>query len=266
MRIAVVAVNTFREAVRNKVLHAIFGLALAIILGSKAMAWVSAGEDMKVMTDLGLAAITFFGVVVALFSGANLLYKEVDRGTSYLILTKPVNRYEFIIGKYFGLILVLLAYLVIMSLVHAGYLSSFLLTMEERPQAAALRAYYLALSQAYFLIFLELAVISAFAVFFSCVSSPTFSAIATFCMYFIGHGLVNIKDLAVDRVTSGVGYVVLQIVYWVLPALFHFDMKHQAAYGDPQSAGTILLTVGYAVAYCTVVIVFSCAIFRRKQL
>ena len=109
MKIVAIAEHTFREAVRNKIMHAILGLALVIILCSKAVAWVSAGQDVKVMTDLGLAAITFFGVIVGIFSGANLLYREVDKKTSYLILPKPIRRYEFIIGKYFGLALVLFA-------------------------------------------------------------------------------------------------------------------------------------------------------------
>lgn len=265
MRIIAIAGNTFREAARNKIMHAILGLALVIILCSKALAWVSAGEDVKVMTDLGLAAITLFGVIVALFSGANLLYKEVDRKTSYLILSKPVRRYEFIVGKYIGLTGVLFICTAIMSVVHAGYLTSFMMSMPERPHGMALRLFYVALSQAYFLIFLELCVISAFAVFFSAISSPMFSAVGTFCVFFIGHGLRNIKDL-METVESALGNVVLTTAYWVLPALFNFDMKHRAAYGDPQDLKSILFCVAYAAAYCTVILLFTCVFFRRRQL
>lgn len=265
MRIAAIAGNTFREAARNKIMHAILGLALVIILCSKALAWISAGEDVKVMTDLGLAAITLFGVIVALFSGANLLYKEVDRKTSYLILSKPVRRYEFIVGKYIGLTAVLLVCTAIMSAVHAGYLTSFMISMEEGPHGMALRAFYLALSQAYFLIFLELCVISAFAVFFSSISSPMFSAVGTFCIFFIGHGLRNLKDLT-DTVESAFGDALLTALYWILPALFNFDMKHRAAYGDPQDLSDILFCVAYAAAYCTAILLFTCVFFRRRQL
>lgn len=265
MRIRAIALNTFREAARNRIMHAILGLALVIILCSKALAWVSAGEDLKVMTDLGLAAITLFGVIVAIFSGANLLYKEVEGRTSYLILTKPVRRYEFIVGKYAGLSLVLLIYVIIMGLAHAGYLSTFVLTMEDRPHDMVLREFYVALSQAYFLVFLELCILSAFAIFFSVISSPMFSAIGTFCVFFIGHGLRNIKDLT-DTVESGLGDTILMIIYYVMPALFNFDMKHRAAYAAPQAAGDILLHVLYAVAYCAVILSFTCVVFRRKQL
>lgn len=265
MKIVAIAEHTFREAVRNKIMHAILGLALVIILCSKAVAWVSAGQDVKVMTDLGLAAITFFGVIVAIFSGANLLYREVDKKTSYLILPKPVKRYEFIVGKYFGLTLVLLVCMAIMSAVHAAYLTSFVLSAEGVPHQAALRAYYLALTQAYFLVFLELCVVSAFAVFFSSVSSPMFSAVATFCVYFMGHGLRNLKDLT-DTVESALADKVLMVMYYVLPGLFNFDMKHRAAYANPQSTNDILWCVAYAAAYCAAVLAFTCAIFRRKQL
>ncbi len=265
MRVVAIATNTFREAARNRIMHAILGLAIVIILCSKALAWVSAGEDVKVMTDLGLAAITLFGVVVAIFSGANLLHGEIDRKTSYLVLTKPVRRYEFIVGKYFGLAAVLLICTAIMSALHTGYLTSFLLSGADMPHRVVLREYYLALGQAYFLIFLELCVISAFALFFSSISSTMFSAVGTFCVFFIGHGLRNIKDLT-DTVESVVGDWVLTIMYYVLPALFNFDMKHRAAYADPQGAGDVFLVVGYAVVYCTVVLAFTCAIFRRRQL
>lgn len=265
MRVVAIAANTFREAARNRIMHAILGLAIVIILCSKALAWVSAGEDVKVMTDLGLGAITLFGVIVALFSGTNLLYKEVDRKTSYLILTKPVRRYEFIVGKYFGLAAVLLVCMAVMSALHTGYLTSFLLSGADRPHQAILQEYYLALGQAYFLIFLELCVISAFALLFSSISSAMFSAVGTFCIFFIGHGLRNLKDLT-EKVESPLGDWVLTIMYYVLPALFNFDMKHRAAYADPQSAGNILFVVGYAAAYCTVILALTCVIFRRRQL
>ena len=265
MRIVAIAANTFREAARNRIMHAILGLAIVIILCSKALAWVSAGEDVKVMTDMGLGAITLFGVIVALFSGANLLHKEVDKKTSYLILTKPVRRYEFIMGKYFGLAAVLLICTAIMSALHAGYLTSFLLSGADGPHQSVLWRYYLALGQAYFLIFLELCVISAFALLFSSISSPMFSAVGTFCIFFVGHGLRNLKDLT-ETVESALGDWILTVMYYVLPALFHFDMKHKAAYADPQGAGDILFAVGYAAAYCTVVLAFTCAIFRRRQL
>jgi ABC-type transport system involved in multi-copper enzyme maturation permease subunit len=265
MRVLAIAANTFREAVRNKVMHAILGLALTVILCSKAMAWVSAGEDAKVMTDLGLSAITLFGVLVALFSGANLLYKEVDNRTSYLILSKPLRRYEFISGKYLGLISVLLACLAIMSAVHVGYLTSFVVPSEETPHLQVLRLYYIALGQAYFLIFLELCVIAALGVFFSAISSPVFSAVATFCAFFIGHGLRNLKDLT-EVVESPAGDLVLKAFYWLLPGLFMFDIKHYAAYAQPRSIDSILWCVVYAAFYCTLVLAFTCAIFRRKQL
>jgi ABC-type transport system involved in multi-copper enzyme maturation permease subunit len=265
MKVIAIAEHTFREAVRNKIMHAILGLALVIILCSKAIAWVSAGEDVKVMTDLGLAAITLFGVIVAVFSGANLLYKEVDKRTSYLILPKPIKRYEFIVGKYFGLMLVLLICTAIMSAVHAAYLTSFVFSREEVLHGAGLRALYLALTQAYFLIFLELCVVSAFAIFFSSVSSPMFSAIATFCVYFMGHGLRNLKDLT-DTVGSAFADKVLMVMYYVLPGLFNFDMKHRAAYANPQSMNDIIWCITYAAAYCAVVLALTCVIFRRKQL
>jgi hypothetical protein len=154
-----------------------------------------------------------------------------------------------------------------MSVVHAGYLTTFVVSMgeEEAMRGEMLRSFYLALGQAYFLIFLELCVVAALGVFFSAISSPVFSAIATFCSFFIGHGLRNIKDLT-EVVESRVGDLVLHLMYWILPSLFVFDIKHYAAYAQPRGAGAILGCIVYAVFYCTVILTLTCVIFRRRQL
>ena len=117
----------------------------------------------------------------------------------------------------------------------------------------------------YFLIFLELCVISAFALLFSSISSPMFSAVSTFCIFFVGHGLRNIKDLT-DTVESVFADKALMVMYYVLPALFHFDMKHRAAYANPQDATQILFVIGYATAYCTIVLLFTSVFFQKRQL
>ena len=95
MRVYAIAHNTFREAVRDKVLYVLLFLAGASILGSKALGWISVGQDIKIMKDISLATIQIFGVLIAIFVGTNLVYKEIDKRTLYTIISRPIHRYEF---------------------------------------------------------------------------------------------------------------------------------------------------------------------------
>ena len=121
MRILAVAQNTFREAVRDKVLYVLLLFAATAILGSKALGWISIGQDIKIVKDISLGAVSVFGVLIAIFVGTNLVYKEIDKRTIYTILCRPMWRFEFIVGKYLGLALLLAFVTVVMTFVAAVY-------------------------------------------------------------------------------------------------------------------------------------------------
>ncbi|MCX5758490.1 MAG: ABC transporter permease subunit, partial [Candidatus Hydrogenedentes bacterium] len=121
MRVYAIAHNTFREAVRDKVLYVLLFLAGASILGSKALGWISVGQDIKIMKDISLATIQVFGVLIAIFVGTNLVYKEIDKRTLYTIISRPIHRYEFVIGKYLGMAALLLFVTVVMAGVATAY-------------------------------------------------------------------------------------------------------------------------------------------------
>lgn len=104
-RILAVAVNTFREAVRDRVLYGMFGIATAVLIFTLVLAEVSLDQQRRIVLDIGLASISLFSVVVAIFLGSSLLYKEIERKTLYVILPKPIRRHEFLLGKYFGIAL-----------------------------------------------------------------------------------------------------------------------------------------------------------------
>jgi ABC-type transport system involved in multi-copper enzyme maturation permease subunit len=98
-------VNTFREAVRDRVLNGMLGIALAVLFFSLALAELSLDQQRRIVLDIGLASISLFSVVMAIFLGSSLLYKEIERKTLYVILPKPIRRHEFLLGKYFGIVL-----------------------------------------------------------------------------------------------------------------------------------------------------------------
>jgi len=113
-RMYAIAINTFREAVRDRVLHGVLGLASAVLLFTLALAQLSLDQEERVVTDIGLASISFFSVVVAVFLGSSLLYKEIERKTLYVILPKSVHRWEFLVGKYAGIVLTAFVFVAIM--------------------------------------------------------------------------------------------------------------------------------------------------------
>jgi Cu-processing system permease protein len=104
-RILAVAVNTFREAVRDRVLYGVLGVASFVVVFTLVLAEVSLDQQRRIVLDVGLASISLFSVIVSIFLGSSLLYKEIERKTLYVILPKPIRRYEFLLGKYFGIAL-----------------------------------------------------------------------------------------------------------------------------------------------------------------
>jgi Cu-processing system permease protein len=119
-RMLAVASNTFREAVRDRVLHGVLGLALALLVFTLALAELSLDQEKRIVLDLGMASISLFSVIMAVFLGSSLLYKEIERKTLYVILPKPIRRHEFMLGKYFGIVLTVAVFVAIMGAVQLG--------------------------------------------------------------------------------------------------------------------------------------------------
>ena len=116
-RIYAIAINTFREAVRDKVLHGVLGFGCLVLLFGLALGELSLNQEQRVVTDVGLASISLLSVVVAIFLGSSLLYKEIERKTLYVILPKPIHRWEFLVGKYLGIALTGLVFILVMGAV-----------------------------------------------------------------------------------------------------------------------------------------------------
>ncbi len=117
-RIYAIALNTFREAVRDKILYGMLAMAVVLLLFSLALGELSLGQNERVVADVGMASISFFSVMMSVFLGASLLYKEIERKTLYVILPKPIARYEFLLGKYFGIVATATVFVLIMGGVH----------------------------------------------------------------------------------------------------------------------------------------------------
>src|SRR5437870_5256105 len=111
-----IALNVFRESVRDKVLYNLVFFAVMLIAVSYLLGQLTAGQDIKIIKDLGLAAMSVFGLFIAVFIGIGLVSKEVERRSIYSLLAKPISRQQFIVGKYAGLVLTLAVNLTVMAL------------------------------------------------------------------------------------------------------------------------------------------------------
>lgn len=265
LAIRCVAASVFRESVRDRVGYNLVVFAVLLIGTSLLLGQLTAGQDIKIIKDLGLAAISVFGLFIAVFIGIGLVSKEVERRSIYALLAKPVTRSQFIAGKYAGLVLTLAANLAVMTA--ALYLVLGYMTLTE---AAEFRAGWEApgadprLLVAILLIFCELAVVTAIALFFSSFSTPLVSAALTLALWGIGHFNADLRNF--DRVVES------RPVAWLARALYHllpdfsaFDVKTQVVHGLPVPAAYVATTIGYGAAYAACLIVLATIIFSRRD-
>jgi ABC-type transport system involved in multi-copper enzyme maturation permease subunit len=251
-RIVSIAANTFRETIRNKILYAILAFALVVIGLSYFLADLSVGELTRIIADVGLACIHFFGVIIAVFIGITLVNQEMDRRTIFLILSKPVRRWEFVVGKVAGLS----ATLFLITLVMAGVLFLIHAAYGGRPEAGIFVA-----SAG---IFMELVLLTCLASLFSTFTTPVLSAIFTLAMFLVGH--VS-KDLLFFGGRSQLPAVrwLSEGIFYGLPNLENFNWKNEVVYGKVRSAMLLLDAGGYLLLYGGAVMLLACLLFARKD-
>ena len=263
--IAAIAVNTFRESVRDKVLYNLVLFAVLLMGASYLIGQLTAGQDVKIIKDLGLSATAFFGLFIAVFIGIGLVSKEVERRSVYSLLSKPIHRHQLVLGKYCGLVLTLAVNVTVM----AAALYLVLAYMEHVASPDAMRAWDApaldsALLKAVALIFVELTLVTAIAVFFSTFSTPILSAALTFGLYVVGHFSSDLRNLQ-DVVDSPAAARLARGLYWVLPNLAQFDVKADVVHGRVVPLGYLAMTTGYAALYISMLLVVSVFVFSRRD-
>ena len=260
-----IAVHVFRESVRDKVLYSVVLFSVLLISASYLVGVLSAGQEVKIIKDLGLGATTLFGLFIAVFIGIGLVSKEVERRSIYTILSKPVRRHEVVLGKYCGVVLTLavnLAIMVAAVYVVLGYLS--LTESEEVRRGWEAPATDPALLKAFLLIFVQLMLVTAIALFFSTFASSIVSAALTCGLYVIGHFNADLRTLHDVVDTPVVGSVAMGLSY-VLPDLAGFAVSADVVHAQPVTGGYIFLTVGYGLAYIAALLVGAMAVFSRRD-
>jgi ABC-type transport system involved in multi-copper enzyme maturation permease subunit len=260
-----VAAAVFRESVRDRVFYNLVLFAVLLVGASILIGQLTAGQDVKIIKDLGLTSTSVFGLFVAIFVGINLVSKEVDRRSIYPLLAKPVRRSEFIVGKFCGLLLTLLVNIVVMTVALYAvlfYLSRGVpLNVQQAWDAPALDP---ALLKAIGLIYVDLAVVTALALFFSSYSSPMLSAVFTLALYVVGQFNTDLRQFD-QIVSSPVAIAVGKACYYVLPDFSKFDVKLAVVHGLPVSAGYMLATIAYAICYISALLFGAAVIFSRRD-
>jgi ABC-type transport system involved in multi-copper enzyme maturation permease subunit len=251
-RIMVIALNTFKENLRDKILYNLVFFGLMLIGSSILLGSLTIGEQDKITKDLGLASINAFGVLIAIFVGIGLVSREIEKRTIYSIIAKPIPRYQFLLGRYSGLALTLFVNTAIMTV---GFVLVLLL---------ASVSLNMGLMKAIGLIFLELLLITAVAIMFSTFTTPTLSATFSLAIYVIGHLTGDLKALG-DRLENDLVSGVLNFLYYILPNLEYFNIKSEAVHGIRISWSYLLMTVSYGVTYAAFVMVAACMIFQRRD-
>lgn len=260
-----VALNTFREAVRDRVFYNLLLFAVLLVGTSLIIGQLAAGQDVKIIKDLGLAASLLFGVGIAIFIGIQLVAREVERRSVHATLAKPVSRAVFLVGKYLGLLLTLGVNISVMAV--ALFL---VLIVYARLTPANVQAVWTApavdprLLVALVLIYAELAVVTAIALLFSTYSSALLSATFTTALWVAGHFVGDLR--ALDRLgVSGVTSWTAWAVSWLLPNLALFDVKAEVVHGVPVPAWQILSAMAYGVFYSGALLLLGVAIFDRRD-
>jgi ABC-type transport system involved in multi-copper enzyme maturation permease subunit len=255
-RIYAIARNTFREALRDRVLYNLVLFVLILTGASIFIGELSASQESKIIVDLGLSSLLIFGVFIATFVGVGLVFKEIERRTVYAIFAKPVTRTEFIVGKYLGLCLTLLVNVVVMG---AG-ISLALLYVQQTKSISAIAMIWPAI----FLIYLELAIVVAVALLFSSFSSPALSALLTFFVFLIGNFSADLKSFANSFGGKGTK-LFCSVLYYMLPNLANFSYITETAHGRHPETAAILMGALYAIIYIVILLSLSSVILNQRN-
>lgn len=266
-RIGLVAWHVFKESVRDRVLYSIAAFALVLVAGAIAIGQITAGQDVKIIKDLGLSIIEMAGAVMTVFIGVGLVSREIERRSIFSLLAKPLPRWQFIVGKYAGLVLTILVNLWVMALALWAVLAWMHWTSPENVrlswEAPALDP---RLALAMLLISAEMALLTAVALFFSTFSSSALVSVGltvgVFVAGLLSTDLRHFGDMVVVPETVA---TMVSLVGWALPAFSEFDVKSQVVHGLPVAGGFVLFTLGYAAVYAAALTGAAVILFSRRE-
>jgi len=254
-RLSAISFNTFREAVRDRVLYNLILFVLLLVASAPLFGEVSIGLEKIILVNVGLSAISLFGIIIAIFIGIGLVSKEIEKKTLYTILSRPVRRWEFISGKYLGLMMTLIVNAAFMT---AGfYLALAVISARLGKDDAVL------LVGIYFII-LEFFVVTAITLLFSSFSTPIFAAIFAFALFVIGTFAEDLRNFA--ALSTGLTKWLATAAVYLVPNFASLNVISQVAHAQPVSGQLILYNTLYALLYSAAATAGAVLIFERRNL
>lgn len=253
-RVAAIAAATTAEAIRHRILYLLVIFAALLMLFSRVLSMMTVGDDAKIIKDVGLSAINVFGLLVALFVGVGILFREMERRTVLVTLAAPVARWEYVLGKYLGLALT-----ITLNTAAMGLLLVLITAWRGAFDAPLLLAI--------FMLWIELLFITAAAVFFSSFSTPIFSALFTAATYVVGHlcWALTLLEGRLSEAGSSAAPVV-RWVYLLLPNLEYGDIRSMVVHGLTVPVGRIVTATLYELSYAGLLLLIAAIAFRRRDL
>lgn len=255
-RIAWIAFNTFREALRERVLYNLVFFALLLVASSLLFGGISIGVERLFIINLGLTSISLIGVLIAIFLGIGLVFKEMEKQTLYTMLSRPVRRWEFIAGKFCGLAGTLVVNTFFMTV--GFYAAIFYLA--HRFVAADVR-----LLVAIYFIVLQLLMVTALALLFSTFSSPVLSAVFAFALFIAGSFAEDLRAFAAMSEVASTRWLVSFAAYLV-PNFSALNVISSSAHGQPVAGVLILSNTLYALSYSGAALFAAVLVFEHRNL
>jgi ABC-type transport system involved in multi-copper enzyme maturation permease subunit len=254
-RLVHIASNTFREAVRDRVLYNLIAFALLLSGAAILVGQISIDIERLVVVNLGLTAVSLFGVVIAIFIGIGLVSKEMEKRTLYTVLSRPVRRWEFIVGKFLGLTGTLFVNTFFMAI---GVFAALLYVSHKFQSSDAW------ILVALFFIVLQFLILCSLALLFSSFSSPLLSAVFAFSLFVIGSFAEDLRGFA--RMSHGLTQWLATGAAYLVPNFSALNVIGQVAHEQPVSGQLIAYNTAYALAYSAMAICGAVLIFERRNL
>ena len=241
----------FKEALRSKTLQALFIFAIILIASSRLFSFFTLGEEMKIIKDIGLASISLFGMLIALITGSGQIPHEIESKTIYTILSNPVERREFILGKFLGVVFVVL----FTSVVMIGIFYIVLFFKE--------RAIDLALFKGILLILLQVILLGSIAFFFSTFLPSAVNIVCCIIVYIAGH-LNSLLFAGIENIAFPANFL-MRLLSILLPHLENFNVSDSLVLGKKLSSGYLGIVFAYGLIYIIIILLLTHLSFQRKE-
>lgn len=258
---------TFKESVRNKVLYGIFSFGLLLFVANLVFTGMFSFELGKVAVDVGLSVVSFSGLVIILFLGIHLLTNDLERRTIYLVLSRPITRLHYLLGKYGGMVMTLCLSSLVLGALAAGSVLFSTLGVQGAFSAGFSWGMF-ALSLLYTT--LAMYVVMALAVLWASIATHPFTAILlTMVSYFVGQNVETVRAVALRSeafANNAALTALVNVASWLFPNLAAFDLKTTVSYGLPVDPGYLIFVAMYGLAYIAACLILAGFIFQRREL